>query len=145
MAVVSTVGGTLEVPEFTEDEREEEFYNYQKNLIDDMGLESFTEWAQDYIIDNFVNDEWFTDAMVEYYGDYILGLNEELADDEEFENRLEEEMAEVGCKDEEEFLNKLDELSKQAFDDQCTGANPRYPLIEEIKQMYLRAYYGGEV
>lgn len=47
--------------------------------------------------------------------------------------------------DEEEFLNKLDELSKQAFDDQCTGANPRYPLIEEIKQMYLRAYYGGEV
>ena len=46
--------------------------------------------------------------------------------------------------DEEEFLNKLDELSKQAFDDQCTGANTRYPLIEEIKQMYLRAYYGGE-
>lgn len=46
--------------------------------------------------------------------------------------------------DEQEFLNKLDEMSKQAFDDQCTGANPRYPLIEEIKQMYLEAYYGGE-
>lgn len=45
---------------------------------------------------------------------------------------------------EEEFLNRLDEMSKQAFDDQCTGANPRYPLIEEIKEMYLNAYYGGE-
>ena len=46
--------------------------------------------------------------------------------------------------EEQEFLNKLDEMSKQAFDDQCTGANPRYPLIEEIKEMYLKAYYGGE-
>ena len=44
--------------------------------------------------------------------------------------------------DESEFLNKLDEMSEQAFDDQCTGANPRYPLIDEIKQMYLNAYYG---
>jgi acetaldehyde dehydrogenase/alcohol dehydrogenase len=44
--------------------------------------------------------------------------------------------------DEEEFLNRLDEMSEQAFDDQCTGANPRYPLISEIKQMYLNAYYG---
>ena len=46
--------------------------------------------------------------------------------------------------DEKEFLDRLDDLSKQAFDDQCTGANPRYPLIDEIKQMYLEAYYGGE-
>ena len=46
--------------------------------------------------------------------------------------------------EEQEFLEKLDEMSKQAFDDQCTGANPRYPLIEEIKQMYINAYYGGE-
>lgn len=44
--------------------------------------------------------------------------------------------------DEEEFLSTLDEMSEQAFDDQCTGANPRYPLISEIKQMYLNAYYG---
>ena len=46
--------------------------------------------------------------------------------------------------EEKEFLDRLDEMSKQAFDDQCTGANPRYPLIEEIKEMYLQAYYGGE-
>lgn len=40
------------------------------------------------------------------------------------------------------FLESLDEMCYQAFDDQCTGANPRYPLISEIKQMYLNAYYG---
>ena len=44
--------------------------------------------------------------------------------------------------DEEKFLATLDEMSENAFDDQCTGANPRYPLISEIKQMYLNAYYG---
>ena len=43
---------------------------------------------------------------------------------------------------EDEFLKKLDEMVEQAFDDQCTGANPRYPLMSEIKQMYLNAYYG---
>ena len=43
---------------------------------------------------------------------------------------------------EEDFLNRLDSMTEQAFDDQCTGANPRYPLMGEIKQMYLNAYYG---
>ena len=46
--------------------------------------------------------------------------------------------------DEKVFLDNLDEMTEQAFDDQCTGANPRYPLMSEIKEMYLRAYYGGE-
>ena len=44
--------------------------------------------------------------------------------------------------DEADFLARLDEMTEQAFDDQCTGANPRYPLMSEIKQMYLNAYYG---
>lgn len=44
--------------------------------------------------------------------------------------------------DEQNFLARLDEMVEQAFDDQCTGANPRYPLMSEIKQMYLNAYYG---
>ena len=44
--------------------------------------------------------------------------------------------------DEKEFLERLDDMTEQAFDDQCTGANPRYPLMSEIKQMYLNAYYG---
>jgi len=46
--------------------------------------------------------------------------------------------------DEKKFLDTLDEMTEQAFDDQCTGANPRYPLMSEIKEMYLNAYYGGE-
>ncbi len=46
--------------------------------------------------------------------------------------------------DEKDFLDRLDDMVEQAFDDQCTGANPRYPLIAEIKQMYLNAYYGKE-
>ncbi len=43
---------------------------------------------------------------------------------------------------EKEFLDNLDEMVEQAFDDQCTGANPRYPLMSELKEMYLNAYYG---
>lgn len=44
--------------------------------------------------------------------------------------------------DEKYFLDTLDEMVENAFDDQCTGANPRYPLLSEIKEMYLKAYYG---
>ena len=59
--------------------------------------------------------------------------------------------AQVGIKDtiadygvdEQEFLERLDDMVEQAFDDQCTGANPRYPLMSELKQMYLNAYYGN--
>ena len=46
--------------------------------------------------------------------------------------------------DEKDFLDRLDAMTEQAFDDQCTGANPRYPLMSEIKQMYLNAYYGNK-
>jgi len=45
---------------------------------------------------------------------------------------------------EQDFLAKVDELAEKAFDDQCTGANPRYPLITEIKELYLKAYYGNQ-
>lgn len=63
---------------------------------------------------------------------------------------LDELKAKVGIKktireygiDEQDFLARLDDMTEQAFDDQCTGANPRYPLMSEIKQMYLNAYYG---
>ena len=44
--------------------------------------------------------------------------------------------------DEKYFLDTLDAMVEQAFDDQCTGANPRYPLMSELKEMYLKAYYG---
>lgn len=76
-------------------------------------------------------------------------------DDEKVDNliaKINELKAKIGIKDtikdygidEETFLNSLDDMSEQAFDDQCTGANPRYPLISEIKEMYLNAYYGGK-
>ena len=46
--------------------------------------------------------------------------------------------------DEKYFLDTLDEMTEQAFNDQCTGANPRYPLMAELKEIYLKAYYGKE-
>ena len=74
-------------------------------------------------------------------------------DEEKLENliqAIEELKARVGIKktiqdygiDENDFLNRLDDMVEQAFDDQCTGANPRYPLMSEIRQMYLNAFYG---
>ena len=64
--------------------------------------------------------------------------------------KIDELKAKIGIKstikeyvpDEQDFLDRLDDMTVQAFDDQCTGANPRYPLMSEIKQMYLNAYYG---
>ena len=55
---------------------------------------------------------------------------------------IKEKIADYGVS-EEDFLSTLDEMTEQAFDDPCTGANPRYPLMSEIKQMYLNAYYGN--
>jgi acetaldehyde dehydrogenase/alcohol dehydrogenase len=74
-------------------------------------------------------------------------------DNEKFENLLaaiEELKVKVGIKktikdydvDEKYFLDTLDDMVEKAFDDQCTGANPRYPLMSEIKEIYLKAYYG---
>ena len=65
-------------------------------------------------------------------------------------DKIEELKESVGIKkcikdygvDEKYFLDTLDDMVEQAFDDQCTGANPRYPLFSEIKEMYLKAYYG---
>lgn len=53
-------------------------------------------------------------------------------------------LKEVGI-DEKEFFDRLDELSEEAFDDQCTGGNARYPLISEIKEIYRKAYYGDPI
>ena len=66
-------------------------------------------------------------------------------------NAVNELKAKVGIKssikeygiDEADFLRRLDDMVEQAFDDQCTGANPRYPLMSEIREMYLNAYYGN--
>ena len=83
--------------------------------------------------------------------DYLgLGGADDVEKTENLIKAIDELKAKIGIKesikdygiDEETFLSSLDEMSEQAFDDQCTGANPRYPLISEIKEMYLNAYYG---
>ncbi|MDR0321967.1 MAG: bifunctional acetaldehyde-CoA/alcohol dehydrogenase [Treponema sp.] len=82
----------------------------------------------------------------------FLGLDGK-TDDEKTEKligKIEELKEKIGIKksikeygiDEKDFLERLDEMAEQAFDDQCTGANSRYPLMEEIKKLYLNAYYG---
>ena len=82
-----------------------------------------------------------------------LGIKGE-SDEEKLENliaAIDELKAKVGIKptirdyvpNEEDFLARLDEMVEQAFDDQCTGANPRYPLMSELKELYLNAYYGN--
>ncbi|MBQ6991737.1 MAG: bifunctional acetaldehyde-CoA/alcohol dehydrogenase [Clostridia bacterium] len=81
-----------------------------------------------------------------------LGGNNDQEKLENLINKIDELKEQIGIKktikdygiDEKVFLDNLDEMTEQAFDDQCTGANPRYPLMSEIKQMYLNAYYGGE-
>ena len=81
-----------------------------------------------------------------------LGIKGE-SDEEKFENLLaaiDELKAKIGIKptikdyvpNEEDFLARLDDMVEQAFDDQCTGANPRYPLMSELRELYLEAYYG---
>ena len=81
-----------------------------------------------------------------------LGGNTDQEKLERLINKIDELKERVGFKktikdygiSEEDFLSTLDEMSEKAFDDQCTGANPRYPLISEIKEIYLKTYYGGE-
>lgn len=78
------------------------------------------------------------------------------SDEEKLENlikKIDELKETIGIKptirdygvDEKDFLATLDEMTEDAFDDQCTGTNPRYPLMSEIKDMYLQAYYGHKV
>jgi len=83
--------------------------------------------------------------------DYLgLGGKNEKEKVENLIKKIEDLKEKVGIKknikeygiDEKDFLSKLDEMAEQAFDDQCTGANPRYPLMSEIREMYLKAYHG---
>ena len=87
--------------------------------------------------------------VAEYLG---LGGKTDEAKVQNLMKKIDELKTQIGIKnsikeygiDENLFLSQLDEMTEQAFDDQCTGANPRYPLMSEIKQMYLNAYYGKE-
>ena len=99
----------------TDDEAEEEFYNYESDLIEECGLNAFSDWAKDYIIENFLDVDWFEDFYREDYEDYINDIETESASSDEYANRLEEEMAEAECADVEEFIDYLVDSIRDDF------------------------------
>lgn len=82
-----------------DEEADEAFEYYQKDLLRDLGLTSFSSWAKDYIMENCVDVDWFEDCMRQSYETYVEELKQE--------KRLEDEMNEVGVEDEEEFIEHL--------------------------------------
>ncbi len=101
---------------------------------------TFSQYAYPHTLERYVecanfcgvtgNDDWDT---LEKFIAKIEELKEKVG--------IKKTIADYGIK-EEDFLSTLDDMVEKAFDDQCTGANPRYPLMSEIKEMFLKAYYG---
>ena len=91
----------------TEEEAYEEAEESIKNSIEDLGLESFSECFQEWILDTCVDKEWFDEYLEEYYTYYIDDIRDVKAIYEEYETRLEEEMDDAGVNTEEEFLYYL--------------------------------------
>jgi hypothetical protein len=95
---ITVDGNTYKV--LTDSEADEEFREYEQNLLDEMGIECFAEFAQEYILTNFVDIDWFNTAMRESYQGYVEDIKHE-------EGRFEEEMEENGCETEEEYVDYL--------------------------------------
>ena len=104
------------------------YKGYETNEIFDVDIKLDDEFWNKYFRDYSINVEArkFANEVIDKLKDKI-GIKKTIRD--------------YGV-EEEKFLATLDEMSEMAFDDQCTGSNPRYPLISEIKDMYLKAYYG---
>lgn len=88
----------------TDEEADNYFHDSEENLINELGIEAFSDCAKDYIIDNFINSEWFDDCMNESNEIYCNDIETESASSDEFENRLEEEMAENDCETMEDYV-----------------------------------------
>ena len=123
----------------TDEEADDEFYNYEAELIDELGLDAFTDWAKDYIVENCVDAEWFENFYYEDYESYANDIETESASSDEYANRLEEEMAEAECTTIEEFVEYMvdrisDDLVGQfEFDfgkDQLADVVSRYNLLD---------------
>lgn len=84
----------------TDEEAADKFAEYETELIEEIGLDAFSGWAQDFIKENFLNKNWFDDVLNESSWAYIDDIRGE-------GNRLKDEMDEAECKDEEEFLEFL--------------------------------------
>ena len=91
----------------TDEEADDELYRYEENLIDELGLDAFSDLAKDYIIENCVDTEWFENFYYEDYESYANDIETESASSDEYENRLEEEMAEAECTTIEEFVEYM--------------------------------------
>lgn len=84
----------------TEDEAETRFHEQERELIEELGLSAFNEWASNYIMDNFLDRDYFDEILRESMENYIEGIKDE-------EGRLEEEMEEVGVENEEDYIDYL--------------------------------------
>ena len=116
---------------------EEEAYNEAeesiKNLIEDLGLESFSKDYQEWILDTCVDKEWFDEYLEEYYTYYIDDIRDEESGYEEYETRLEEEMNDAGVDTEEEFLEYLIEGADDSIEwyIDCFGHDEFKEVCEE--------------
>lgn len=99
----------------TDNEAEEEFYNYELDLIEECGLGAFSDWARDYIIENCLDVDWFENYFREDYENYANDIETESASSDEYANRLEEEMSEAECTDVDEFIDYLVDSIRDDF------------------------------
>ena len=88
----------------TEEEAYEEAEENLRNIVYDLGLQSFSKDFQEWILDTCVDKEWFDGYLEEYYLDYINDIRDEESGYDEYETRLDEEMDDAGVDTEEEFL-----------------------------------------
>ena len=123
----------------TDEEADDEFYDYEAELIDELGLDAFSDWAKDYIIENCVDTEWFENFYYEDYESYANDIETESASSDEYENRLEEEMSEAGVDTKEDFVEYMvdgirnDLVGQFEFDfgkDQLADVVSRYNLLD---------------
>lgn len=91
----------------TDEEADKVFYDYELDLIEECGLDAFTDWARDCIIENCLEVDWFEDFYREDYEKYANDIETESASSDEYASRLEEEMAEAECVDVDEFIDYL--------------------------------------
>lgn len=91
----------------SDEEADELFAERERELIDEVGFDGFTNYSREYIFDNFVDIDWFEDTRREHYESYIDDIRNENASNEDYNSRLEEEISNANCSDEEEFLDYL--------------------------------------
>lgn len=91
----------------TDDESDKEFYDYEESSIEELGLDLFTDWAREYVIENCLDTDWFNEQMEENFALYCDDIELEKSSSDEYENRLEEEMADVDCETKEDYIEFL--------------------------------------